>query len=278
MKKLILSISSLVLLITIITCKKELNTSESSPQLITVESFKFVGEEHNNGLDYVYNKIKLLKLDTIQKSSLNKEDMMLYIKKFSVEFVDLKSNNGLVNSEAIKRIDFIHKFQRDYHFKSSPNDLILIADSLRDKFSPNLISLLDDLKIVLTSDSTSLTERITLIENIESGKLINELSDMERMIILSSSSVAKSSLTYWSENYDKWSHLLDNNMKSWWPNLKEIGLSDAAGAVIGATHLALSGTGALMVAGGPGGWVGIGMVVAGCGLEASAVSAFLSLF
>jgi hypothetical protein len=54
--------------------------------------------------------------------------------------------------------------------------------------------------------------------------------------------------------------------------------SDVFSAVVGALALAVSGTGAAMLAGGPAGWVGIGAVVVAEGLMGSAGSMLVDLW
>ncbi len=218
-----------------------------------VEDFKFVGEEHNNGLVYIFDNLKLLNQNNGDKSTLESVDLTILIKKFAIEFIESKNSTNIVNLETKKGIDLIHRIKTENQSKSSNTELNLYPDSLKANFSTDLIILLDELDIVMKNENTDLSEAIEAIEKIEKKESIAKLSDMEKMIIFTSCSMAKSSLSYWSENYDKWKTLFGNNQKKWWPDWKEIGLSDAGGAVLGATHLAISGTGAAMLAGGPAG-------------------------
>lgn len=276
--KIILAILTIFGIVAFLSCQKETNTIENTKQTLTIEDFKFVGEEHNNGLDYIFENLKLLNQNKGNKSTLENIELTILIKRFAIEFIESKNSSSIVNLEARKGIDLIHRIKTENQSKSSNSALNLYPDSLKANFSTGLIILLDELDLVMKNENINLIEAVESIEKIERKESIDKLSDMEKMIIFSTCSMAKSSLSYWNENYDKWKILFGNNQKSWWPDWEEIALSDAGGAVIGATHLAISGTGAAMLAGGPAGWTGIGLVVVGYGLEASAVSAFLSLF
>lgn len=276
--KIILATLTILGIVAFIACQKETNIIENTKQTLTVEDFKFVGVEHNNGLDYIFDNLKLLNQNDGNKSTIESIDITILIKKYASEYIESKNSNSIVNFETKKGIDLIHRIKTENQLKFANSELNLYPDSLKANYSTGLIILLDELDIVMKNENTDLLEAIRAIEKIENNESIDNLSDMEKMIIFTSCSMAKSSLSYWNENYDKWKYLFGNNQKSWWPDWKEIGLSDAGGAVIGATHLAISGTGAAMLAGGPAGWTGIGLVVVGYGLEASAVSAFLSLF
>lgn len=123
---------------------------------------------------------------------------------------------------------------------------------------------------------SSLKSRINLIE--ESIQILNI---DEQFIILSTASIAKHTLSYWSENYEDWIILMNNSGNS--SRLQDIdwkaaGKADVGGAALAGLGLVASGTGAAMAATGPAGWAGIGLVVAGRGMQSSAFRMLLDLW
>jgi hypothetical protein len=149
-------------------------------------------------------------------------------------------------------------------------------------FSSELQNLLDALNglSVSNKDNWEINDYLTYISDLENQANSSGLSDEEKFIFYTGTSVAKNSLKYWNDNITEWSQLFETtkgykmSSKGFWDsfNWGAIGISDAAGAVGMAANLVLNGTGAAMAATGPGGWVGIGLVVAASSIGSSATA------
>ena len=239
-----------------ISCSNDNNEIDNmSENLLSRVDLNKIGEEHNKGLDYVLNQIKNENKKSFSRRNIN--DFNSLINEYSIKYAELK---GLSTEES--QLITIHDINIQFSARLSENN----------EFSDELNSFLVQLESLSDSDKDDwkLSNYLTFLIDLETQAQNSSLSDDEKFIFLSGTSVAKHSLEYWSENVDEWADLFENengnrtmSAQGFWDrfNWGAIGISDAGGAVSSAAGLALSGTGAAMVAGGPAGWIGIGLVV-----------------
>ena len=211
------------------SCKKEEVTSTNpnnfaEPLALMASDYEIIGAKHNEGLEYVYDKLVEYKSST--NAPISKETTFSlsanYVKEFMNDYNMLEDErtltNNIINTNLVENPIVINTQSKLY---SNESDL---SDELKQK--------LDDLNIIISNSSLELN---TIIQNIKNMENVSqtELTNEELHILYSATSVAKHSLTYWHDNMNKWKDLFDNNIESWYGN---IGKADIAGAVAGAVY------------------------------------------
>lgn len=212
-----------------------------------------VAEKHNEGLEYIYSKLK--------KCPTNEENSAyLYLAEKSKDFV--------------LSVDLDEKYQELIPAKMTKNTIDHFEQKVILEFSSEFQSDYFNMKkILFMRNSSSL-----VIESLNNYSINEEIEDKWELSILETfRQVSISSISYWNENGDNWKKNVNGYAaKSDDFNWNIIGFADAAGAVSTAAGLWASGTGVAMVAaGGPGGAVGVGLVIAAGGIGSSA-SAFVA--
>ncbi|NOU61061.1 hypothetical protein [Marinifilum caeruleilacunae] len=275
MKKFIYSLISIAIIgITIISCNKS-DELEFKNEKLKVSDFEYIGKLHNQGLELSLEELKSMDFN-LKGSKLSKKESLIELQKnISIKFVNEQIGSDELKAIAISQIqDGINDYNSfDLKLKSTQNNFI--PDSLLSKISVDAKNQLHNLFDIMNDSDmnlSSLKSRISAIEE----KAIQTLNTEEQFLILSTSSVAKSTLDYWSANYKEWLKLNDQSLKSL--DWKAAGQADVGGAALAGLGLAVSGTGAAMAAAGPAGWAGIGLVVVGRGLQASAARMILGLW
>ncbi len=256
------------LLISSCTKNDEQQLNENSLSKVDVN---FIGKEHNKGLDFVLNKIKEDNKNSFSRRSIS--DFTTLVEQYSKEYA---LENGLSQNDS--ELILFYDNTINTSSKTSKEGNLMENNS----FSLELQSLLDDLNSLSASDKDDweINDYLNYISDLENQANNSDLSDEEKFIFFSGSSVAKNSLEYWDNNIAEWTELFEDtggdrmSARGFWDsfNWGAIGISDAAGAVGMAANLALNGTGAAMAATGPGGWVGIGLVVAAASIGSSATA------
>lgn len=253
------------------SCTENINEELLNETYLSNVDVNFIGTLHNKGLDFVFIKIKKENRNSFSKKSISEFSLLVnqYLKEYVVE-------NGLSQND-IKHIMFYDN-TINILSKTSKEENLMNNNS----FSSELQNLLDALNGLSDSnkDSWEINDYLTYISDIENQANSSGLSDKEMFILYTGTSVAKNSLKYWNDHIAEWSQLFENtkgykiSAKGFWDNFNwgAIGISDAAGAVGMAANLVLNGTGAAMAATGPGGWVGIGLVVAASSIGSSATA------
>ncbi len=268
MKK--ISFIAILIMVVLFACNKS-DELENNNEKLNVSDFEYIGKLHNQGLELSLEELR--NMDSNLKSSKlsNKESLIELQKDISIKFVNEQNYSDELKTIAVSQIqDGINDYNSfDLKLKSTQNNTL--PDSLMSKISIdaqnqlyNLFEIMNDYDM----NRSSLKSRISIIEE----KAIQTLSTEEQFLILSTSSIAKNTLDYWSANYEEWLELNNKGLKSLKSdiNWKAAGKADVGGAALAGLSLAVSGTGAAMAATGPAGWAGIGLVVAGRGLQASA--------
>ncbi len=256
---LILSIASIFLN----SCDSENDIIKNNEtNFLTKVDIKKIGIEHNKGLEYVFTKIKKDNIKRFSKKNISEFNIL--INKYSIDYA--------ISKGLSKKDSYLINTQYKSMNKLSNNE----------NFSEQLQSFLSELESLSNSDKDDweINDYFTFISDLENEINGSNINDDEKFIALVGTSVAKSSLVYWNEHISEWADLfVDENgnkisNKSFWDNFNwgAIAISDAAGAVGMAANLALNGTGAAMAATGPGGWVGIGIVIAASSIGSSATA------
>lgn len=256
--------------IIISSCKKndEYQLNENALSKVDVN---FIGKEHNKGLDFILNKIKEDNNNSFSRKSIS--DFSRLVEQYSKDYA---IENGLSQNDS-KLILFYDNTINNSSRNSEQENLMENSS-----FSSELQSLLNDLNSLSDSDKDDwkITDYLTYISDLENQANNSGLSDEEKFIFFSGSSVAKNSLEYWNNNISEWAELFEDTegnrmtVRSFWDNFNwgAIGISDAAGAVGMAANLTLNGSAAALAASGPGGWAAIGLVVAASSIGSSATA------
>lgn len=254
----------------ILSCTKNDEQQLNENNLSKVD-VNFIGKEHNKGLDFVLNKIKEDNNNSFSRRSIS--DFSILVEQYSKEYA---LENGLSQNDS----ELILFYDNTINISSRNSEQENLMEN--SSFSLELQNLLNDLNSLSDSDKDDweINDYLIYISDLENQANNSGLSDDEKFIFFSGSSVAKNSLEYWDNNIAEWAEFFEytegNRMsaRGFWDsfNWGAIGISDAAGAVGMAANLALNGTGAAMAATGPGGWVGIGLVVAASSIGSSATA------
>lgn len=270
---------TILVIIVLSACNKmEITSSLQKNYKLSIADFDYVGQLHNKGLDYSLKKIKI-KTNSTNSGYLKRNKLIELQQKITSDYIKEQKTSNTIKIEALSEIkagikDF-SVFSSEQ--KSSFNKFLkgkILPDTLFNKLSDNAqFLLLKIFKIAVDSD-TNLNSLINRIDNIQQ-KAVNTLPINEQFFILSTASIEKYSLEYWKKNYNKWKLSSYTSKGKSAKNIDDInwkaaGMADVGGAAMAALSLAVSGTGAAMAATGPAGWSGIGLVVVGRGLQASA--------
>lgn len=178
------------------TLSSTTNSSKISMDVFTLtpNTFDFIGETHNNGLDYVFD-------NTINgNSNVNYEEIsnstIHYISQVN-EFTKLSSDNLSVLSSNESKTFF--KSICDQHSISSTFIKKYISLTFRQS------QFVDTLGVIVADTNLTSNEAISKIVNLELASISN-LDSNEVVYALCLSNVAKHSIAYWSnaENASKW--------------------------------------------------------------------------
>jgi len=252
MKKLLIPALTLVLaLILLIAC------GEATAEKAFINEYDYVGELHNEGLEYVFGELEKLK----EKNNLDEENAIKCVKESTIDYV--KSISSDIDENKCRAImDHVYDdVVYSINFTKTISDTTIISDStLYDSLSENQVILLQELKQIMYNDELKLEDIVNFEKDVELS-----LNEDEREIIYAFTSVARHSYQYWSESIDEWYHLLSDEeitlgkSTGFWGYLGEVGWKDAIGCVDGA--IAGAGLGAI-----------IGSIVPGPGTAAGALA------
>lgn len=187
MKKIYNNFIAISVFVILISCNKyETNKFEQGSLMISSTSFDFIGEEHNNGLDYVFST-------TIAKNnSLTSDDVLNTVDRYVYEISPLfkgstDNRNDLFNNETRSLL------------KSavSSKSIIINRAFLLNKLTTNQFNFIEKLDMIfsITSIDLQLKEISSLKE-----EAISKLNDNEIAFVLSTLSLAESSLKYCSSD------------------------------------------------------------------------------
>lgn len=255
------------------------------------EIYQEIGMEHNNGLDYVFDELKKANVSktTLKSANLN-NDIFEIAQKATEDFVKRTfemSNENLSNANLQISKAFANTLKNGARLKSGKANLY--DNEMAASLSDLQIDLLDELNKIMSDNDYNLNSLRNRIISIEK-RAVSNLLEEEYAIILSAASVAKYTLEYWSENFDKWSELLggntvtlssiarlkssnvesDNGGFSW----KEVGKVDVATAAGAAT----TGGVTYLLGLGPVGWKAWAGIVGGAAVGGSVTDIILQIW
>lgn len=177
-------------------CKKEKNTNlvqQSKAIELSPTTFDFIGQAHNDGLDYVFN-------NTFSKNlNSNFKD----IKDASVKFV-FEINNDTKLSKDNKSQFETQEFKKLIKKSTESNSIVLGDYNIQKNITPKQTAFINQLSCELTNTSHTydvIIEKIILLEKIA----IQDLGEDEIVYALCVSSLAKHSIEYWNTSKgEKW--------------------------------------------------------------------------
>jgi len=233
MKKVLKNLVLILSILSIASCSKnDENTSLEQSYLqrkgnrFKPVGFEFIGIQHN--------KI----VDGIKQSLLNSQTSNNELQQYSETFIYSKVAETYNDQRDLELANtFIHS-----GLHKIPDYTTSLYSNLdnKDKLSKNAKLYLDNLLTIMLEDNADLeqiVQNIIKLENdaYEDSKLTND----DLLIIYPATSVAKNSITYWTDNYDVWKHLLSPTAllergKTPGRRIGEIALADVGGAVGGA--------------------------------------------
>jgi len=162
--------------------------------------YDYVGQEHNKGLDYIYQK--LVELKKYNKNlKFKKKNNIDLIKKYTIEFIEKERKNRTNNKFKLPETEYVKKFlDTIYPFLSTgpyfPTDV---------KKNINLGYKFEEYVNTILTNNSNTRELISLVNTIKNDKNLNSI---EKNILLSSVSVEYNSFNYWRINGGKWQGLI----------------------------------------------------------------------
>lgn len=273
MKK--ISFIAILIMATLFACNKEEITSPQPNSNESLESyFKIAGEEHNKGLDYVYQQLRAAK-ESNQLNVKSRNNVFELVKKSTVDFIQ-NNQTELFENNQTKGIKYanleFNRIEQKYQNNTKGSFDNLWAQEITDSLTLKQKELLTVLNEAIKDESLDLDATLEVFEDIRE-RATTECSEVEYVIILAAIEVGTNSLIYWNSNFEKWKELLEagQNKASW--NWKRTGAADAAGAVT--TAIGIGGTAIIT---GPPGWVAGAVGIATGAVATSAGDAVLQWF
>ncbi|MCS4238689.1 hypothetical protein M2306_001071 [Myroides gitamensis] len=270
------SLATFLGLFIFVSCSSDQNISKGDEAQLNSKNIEFnlnyIGEEHNKGLNYIYNKI----------SSSN---YTFDIEDYSKSYYDI--NNV---TEEYLNYSNIDKSKKVYFYNKKDIDVFLLQ---KINFSSNAKKILNDYNILFDSDDNLdvVNQKMKdLNKELDFSYSKKLLFDKEYLILKSYMITGQYSLDYWGKNIDNWITNIDRNIeksktsnkyqtKSWdWDRFKRaaknMAKADARGAAVGAVGGLIFGSAA-----GPGGTVlGAAGGAVAFGMNGSAVAGAVELY
>jgi hypothetical protein len=207
--KLIAVCSALVLIavfFVIQSCSKEDSSSKSTPitydyNLNVPEAFKKIGALHNEGMDSIFEAVKITVTGNIKKSGLTTKSSFDYssiIQKATIKFC--QTNLQLKNSFNDKVANTISRQYISGSFLKSANNVDSIVE-LSDKQKTLIYKIREAIKDAQKEGQLSfLKEKLVEINQLAA----NTLNEKEIVPIYFATSTAYASFQYWQNNNKKW--------------------------------------------------------------------------
>ena len=208
------------------------------------------GKEHNQGLDYVLNKLKISK----KNKNFNSNDVYSIIKENTIDFLQTKSE--IVNTSnvdlAIRCANEAFDWIESQNNSKSTHNSNLWYESIEDSLSIKQKELLSILYNAINNPDLDLNATLSVFTEVKE-RAETELDEKDQIAIIAAVEIGSNSMVYWNENIDEWADVLSSGNKSIkkWFNWKKVGAADVQGGVTGAVTggitggLAGAGTGAL---------------------------------
>jgi len=197
-----------------------------------IQKLSTIGELHNKGLDYAFEKLHKKYGNTYSGGRTEKDriEMKNFLEKTAIEFC----NSSLSPNDIC--LDAIKKSQNGLDYRLSTLDLVsqLKNEKVAANMSQQFYDLINSLDQLVNDDSRNKnkTEVDNLIKN-GIGRLTNY---SEKVSLVNSVNTAYSSVSYWSSNYDKWSAFFpkgSSEMQARENPGKKIGKADIVGIITG---------------------------------------------
>ena len=243
----------------IVGCQKENTIQPNGRTNTSSESLssylKVAGEEHNRGLDYVYEQLKAEKVNL--KSIRNDKSTVLRLSKnYTKQFLEksevtfVKQNIENTTKEMDISFALVSKKENSSSMRKNGETNKLWSYTIEDSLSFKQKELLTMLSNAVDDNSLDLQQILKVFEDVKI-RAKTECSQEEYYVILAAIEIGKSSLTYWFNNHDKWIDLANEGQARQMAtsfNWREVGKVDVASGVGAA---AATGVVALF---GPVGW------------------------
>lgn len=176
------------------------NLDETNKIILSTETFNFIGESHNEGLDYVFSNTFAINPKT------NFED----VNKATIDYLyKINPSTKLTSEDKNKFFTNSHKdLIKDAVFS---NSIIIDSFKLLQVVTPNQFAFLKQIDHFVTNNSLEFDERISGLKKLEI-EAIKNLNDNEIVYILCVSNLARHSLSYWNSGKGSlWSQKIAQN-------------------------------------------------------------------
>ncbi len=231
---------SLILGLCLFSCQK--NESAYREKVFDYEQ---IGIDHNKGMEYIF---EYLKSETVNKQTdlRNAPAIFDLTEQATLSLIQREKIINKLNFDQITPI--FEKFNFDISRSGEADDLVSSIHS-KIPLSDIQIYYLNQLDEIISNLEIGLEPTIAEIKKLESD-IITQCTKDEVVILLSSTSVARHSLKYWTDNYEKWLIELGENpdkkqnvsTRSWFSDtIKDMGKADAVGGAIGACVGSIAG-------------------------------------
>jgi len=213
-------------------------------EVIKPEYFDFIGQAHNQGLEYVF-KNSIRGNSNLVYSDIKNASLHYFDKVYELTLNKAASNYSLAHDKIVR--------------KSVEANSIFIENGNYSFLSEKELFFLNKLNVIVTNDK-NLSSKLSSIESLNQEIYNSDLEDNQLARLYMTNSVAKHSLTYWSsDKAEKWFDLFQPDnvaAKVNWDNVVTADIAAflmafpsgvKAGAIRGAIVLGLSsgGTGAI---------------------------------
>lgn len=195
--------------------------SITAQERFTSSDWEFVGEQHNEQLEDVYQYIK-------NTPSIRKKGIMEHIKKYMIDKVNKTSEPKNVKEQTVRNIE-----KNAYAFGTLKN---LYPDATTANYLTNdEKQILNDLFNIVIDDKLSASDIKSKVEELESEiSSKKSLNNTQLATLFSATNTAKYSAVYWEKNTGKWMNLGGGVNRAASCCLDGVLGADAAGAVTGA--------------------------------------------
>lgn len=260
----------------IYACNDSDDFTNKKEQKRAISKYAQIGEIHNAGLDYIFDRLKLPAKTTTTRLNqdshvdlVEQRELIQEVNTLCTEYVinQIKSSDSdtqnaflLYGGESKLKADMANAKETD-------------IKELEANISSAAIEYTNRLEVLLNNTSISINDLQLQLTQMEEEIQNSLTSEKDRSIILSTVAVAKSTSTYWNENAKKWGEkcgykdyeLIGSARSSIWK-------SDAFGAAGFGLHMWMNGSAGAIISTGPSGWIAMGFILGGAALEASAIA------
>ncbi|MDW7679951.1 MAG: hypothetical protein SCK70_05265 [bacterium] len=232
-KKISIPFFLIFILLFVFSCRNKPATGPNNEKYYE-NPFSWIGEEHNNGLSYVYDHLKL--------KELSRENKIDISKSLTYDFINA-SGLSLENFDADYAFAMVNQF---YTSIKKPSDVNSFWNSFIENGDFTNEQKLYLFRIFDLLDNELSEEQLNDSLYVISSQAENQLDYNSSLPILASTSVLINSYEYWSNHIDEWQQLVENYSPpllnkplkfSIWSVVKW----DVAGAVGGAAGGAIAG-------------------------------------